>query len=142
MQVSLFDWRDKVGIREYPELELLHAIPNASPANKLLRAKGGKDAMIVAAYMKAEGLLKGFPDVCLPVSRGTYHALYLELKAPGGALSPEQSHIHELLRGEGSLVEVVKGKWEAGATMILRYLRLPRFKLVNFDAPTIPLAHR
>lgn len=40
--------------------------------------------------IKREGLRKGVADLCLSVPRKGYGALYIEMKKPGGRLSPEQ----------------------------------------------------
>ena len=60
-----------------PELWLLYAIPN-----------GGKRAIKTAIALKAQGVKSGVPDMCLPVARGGYHGLYIELKRQkGGTVS-------------------------------------------------------
>ena len=53
----------------HPELEWLHAIPN-----------GGKRNKIEAAHLKAQGVKSGVPDLFLPVPKGDYHGLYIEMK--------------------------------------------------------------
>ena len=53
----------------YPELELLHAVPNGGLRNKK-----------VAKDLKAEGVKAGVPDLDLPVARGGYHGLRIEMK--------------------------------------------------------------
>ena len=53
----------------HPELEWLHAIPN-----------GGKRDKIEAAHLKAQGVKSGVPDLFLPVPKGGYHGLYIEMK--------------------------------------------------------------
>ena len=63
----------------WPELVLLHAIPN-----------GGHRHKAVAVRMKAEGMKAGVPDICLPVPRGSWHGLYLELKTEDGSVSRAQ----------------------------------------------------
>jgi len=65
---------------KYPELQLLHHIPN-----------GGKRSASEAARFKATGVKPGVPDLCLPVPRGRYHGLYIEMKAIGGTISEHQS---------------------------------------------------
>ncbi|EGW36483.1 VRR-NUC domain protein [Desulfosporosinus sp. OT] len=40
--------------------------------------------------MKREGALAGVSDIFLPVARGGYHGLYIELKVKGGKLSTAQ----------------------------------------------------
>ncbi len=79
----------------YPELELLHAIP-----------MGGKRPISVAKRMKAAGAKKGLLDMCLPVARGGYHGLYIELKVTGGRVTKEQRWWIEKLGEQGYRVEV------------------------------------
>jgi hypothetical protein len=75
---------------EYPELRLLYAIPN-----------GGLRDKRVAAKLKAEGVKKGLPDICLPIARKGYHALYIEMKKHNGRVSIEQKAWLEVLRLNG-----------------------------------------
>ena len=62
-QVALFKWAEFAAAR-WPELTLMHAIPNGGHRNK-----------ITAARLKAEGVRAGVPDICLPVARGGWHGL-------------------------------------------------------------------
>lgn len=55
--------------RAHPELQLLYHVPNE-----------GKRTWRTGARLKSEGLKPGVPDLCLPVARGKYHGLYVELK--------------------------------------------------------------
>ena len=82
-----------------PDLDLPYAIPN-----------GARTTMGMAKKLKAEGVKTGVPDLCLPVARGGYHALYIEMKRQKlGQLSPAQRRWAELLRSQGNLVVVAKG---------------------------------
>lgn len=63
----------------YPELALLFHIPN-----------GGSRDPREAAHMKEQGVKPGVPDLCLPVPRGRYHGLYIEMKTPTGRTSKDQ----------------------------------------------------
>ena len=43
------------------------------------------------ARLKTVGLKSGVPDLCIPVARGPYHSLYIEMKAQGG--KPTESQV-------------------------------------------------
>lgn len=74
IQVALFDW-----------LKLVHpgvfafAVPNAA-----------KRSVRLAAYLKAEGLRPGVPDVVIAQPVGRWPGMYLELKSENGVLSVDQ----------------------------------------------------
>lgn len=75
-----------------------------------------------AAKLKGEGVRAGVPDLCLPVSRGGYHGLYIELKRiSGGRVSPEQRKWLESLRQEGYMAVVCHG-WDEARHTIESYL--------------------
>lgn len=110
-QTCLFRWAMLME-REMPELKLLHAIPN-----------GGKRSKAEAARMKAAGVKAGVPDMCLPVPRGTYSGLYIELKRQkGGRLSNEQMEWLGRLRKQGYAAYVCYG-WQEAAGVIHGYLK-------------------
>ena len=97
---------------KWPELEMLFHIPN-----------GGDRHPAVASKMKAEGVKKGVPDLCLPVARCGYHGLFIELKRQkGGTISPEQKAWIQALNGQGYRAEVCKGAAEAW-DVIQEYMR-------------------
>lgn len=63
---------------------------------------GGKRGKVEAIHFKAEGVKAGVPDICLPVPRGEWHGLYIELKRrEGGRVSPEQTKWLEDLMRQG-----------------------------------------
>lgn len=80
------------GIEEY---DLIFHIPNE-----------GKRTERNGARLKKEGLKKGIPDLFLPVARGKFHGLFIEMKKAGGKTSIEQKHWIAKLRKQGYLVEV------------------------------------
>ena len=41
---------------------------------------GGARNVVTAAKLKAEGVLAGVPDLCVPMARCGFHGLYIELK--------------------------------------------------------------
>jgi hypothetical protein len=87
---------------KYPEAGLLFAVPN-----------GGERNTIVGARMKAEGVKRGVPDYVLPVARGGFHGLAIELKAKGGRVSPEQRQWLDALRAQGWAAYVAWGADQA-----------------------------
>jgi len=107
---------------KWPELRLLHAIPNA-----------GKRDQAVGAKLKSQGMKAGVPDLHLPIARGKFHGLWIELKTPaglvnedgrvskGGRVSEVQADWIRDLRAAGSRVEVCVG-WEAARAVIEEYL--------------------
>lgn len=79
-QMTLFSWA-AMQSGKYPELNLLYHVPN-----------GGSRHKAEAGRLRAEGVKAGVPDLCLPVARGQYHGLYIELKRQrGGRTSDHQS---------------------------------------------------
>lgn len=110
-QMLLFRWAE-YQICKYPELELLHHIPN-----------GGLRNIKVAKKLKAEGVKAGVPDICLPVPRAGYHGLYIEMKKQhGGQVSSNQKLWLNRLQEQGYLAKVCHGCDQA-QELILKYLR-------------------
>lgn len=111
-QCALFEWAAWMS-RQTPELELLHAIPN-----------GGKRDIRTAARLKAEGVKPGVPDICLPVPRGGFHGLYIELKRrKGGTVSKEQQAWISALTSQGYVCAVCHGA-AAAKEEILAYMAM------------------
>lgn len=109
-QMWLFRWAE-LQKGKYPELEMLYHIPNGGSRNKL-----------EAAHLQAEGVKPGVPDLCLPVSRGGYHGLYIELKRlRGGKVSDAQTVWLARLRDQNFKAVVCKG-WEEAAECLKDYL--------------------
>lgn len=109
-QITLMQWAELQTFM-YPELRLLHHIPN-----------GGKRNMATAARLKREGVKAGVPDLCLPVPKGKWHGLYIEMKAAKGKTSPMQDWWIRQLRKQGYCVVVCYG-WEAAKDTIMSYLQ-------------------
>jgi hypothetical protein len=104
-QVALIKWVRTVK-DTHPVLKLLYAVPN-----------GGDRNLRVARKLKAEGVLAGVADLCLPAARRGYHGLYLELKSEEGIATEEQK---EFLRGvsvEGYCAVIAAGADEAKLTL-------------------------
>jgi len=94
----------------YPELALLHAIPN-----------GGWRHKATAGRLKAEGLKPGVPDLCLPVPRGKYAGCYIEMKSRKGRVRQSQRWWLDRLNEQGYLAVVCKGFAQA-VDVITEYL--------------------
>jgi hypothetical protein len=97
---------------EYPELALLHSVPNGGSRNK-----------IEAVNLKRTGLKPGVPDLDLPVARGRYHGLRIEMKDDEGTESAKQIWWREKLTEQGYFSTVCHG-WESACRAIEWYLNL------------------
>ena len=109
-QELLFAW---VSSREaaYPELKMLHHIPNGGMRNKR-----------EAARLKKQGVKPGVPDICLPVPRGQYHGLYIELKrVRQGRETEAQTAWIAALNEQGYYACTCYG-WMNATTVLLMYL--------------------
>lgn len=109
-QQAVMEWAEyQTG--KYPELELLFHIPNE-----------GKRTVVNGANLKKAGLKKGVPDLCLPVARGGYHHLYIEMKKDKRSKpSAEQIKWQIALNAEGNLAVVCYSADEA-IYMLTQYL--------------------
>ena len=98
-QETVIEWAE-LAARRYPALGLLFHVPN-----------GGKRSIAEAARFRRMGVKAGVPDLVLPVARGQYHGLYIELKAHGGTASPNQKiWIERSARTRGMLLLFVLGR--------------------------------
>ena len=99
MQCAVIDYcRAKGGV-----YAMIYAIPNA-----------GKRSPAAAAYYRAEGMLPGMPDLCLPVARAGYHALYIEMKrGNAGKLTGAQHECLRALTDQGNRAIVCRSVEEA-----------------------------
>jgi len=135
-QVELLRWsRESAVLAKYPEVEWLFAVPNGA---KLPYTGTGKSRRCKqAGILKTEGLKAGVPDLCLPVARGQYHGLYIELKrnSSRAKVSPDQAKWIWALRALGHKA-VVRFGWESARDTIIDYLNLeevsPR-KAINWE---------
>lgn len=111
-QIALIQWSQQPSIRQaHPELKLLFHIPNERPDK------------VQAALLKKMGVKRGVPDLCLPVSRGGYHGLFIEMKTSGGKASDAQFWWGENLKTNGYLFDICYG-WEEAAEVLQWYLNL------------------
>ena len=110
-QKLLFAWAEYAEVL-YPELETMYHVPNE-----------GRRSYRVGAELKKQGMKAGVPDICLPVSRGRYNALYIEMKRmKGGTVSDAQKWWIDKLNQQGNLAVICHGFDEA-KDVILKYLK-------------------
>lgn len=118
IQVALFRRiRDPEEVRRRPALAKVYAVPN-----------GGFRTIGQAKRLRAEGVEPGVPDIDCPVARGGWFGLRLEMKRPGGTISPSQADRLASLEADGYRVavhETADGAW----LELVAYLDLP---------PTVP----
>lgn len=105
---------------QYPHLaKNLFAIPN-----------GGWRNEVVAAKLKAEGVVAGVLDLCLLVARGDSHALFLECKTETGRLSSSQKEWIEKAKKQGYRCVMFRSL-DDFMTIVNNYLH-NNFQSINF----------
>lgn len=99
--------------RTYPKhADWMHHSPN-----------GGQRNAATGARLKAAGTRRGFPDLVWYVRRGEFSGLAIELKAPGGRVTPEQTAWLDHLAEQNFLTALCFGL-EAAQQTIVSYDRL------------------
>ena len=106
-QATLFMWASYI-----PELEFMYAVPN-----------GGSRHPAEAANLKRQGVKSGVPDICLPLPRGEYHGLYIEMKVGKNKTSDNQNRWLAYLQKAGYAAYVCYGFDEA-RKVISEYVKL------------------
>ena len=106
-QAAYFEWA-----QYKPELKWAHAIPN-----------GGKRDKKEAANLKRQGVKAGVSDIFIPLVRGKYHGLYIELKTKTGKPSQEQKEFISDMRRNGYAACICYGAEEA-IEVTKQYLKL------------------
>lgn len=90
--------------------------------NAQKKLEEGGFIVVNPVLLPAEGVKAGVPDLCLPVARGQYHGLYIELKRQrGGRTSDHQSEWLDALSAQGYKAALCYG-WEQAAGTIIEYL--------------------
>lgn len=87
-------------------------------------ANGGFRHIAVAVKLKKMGVSAGFPDLFIPLSSGSKHGLFIEMKRKrGGRISTEQKLWLQYLN-ESGYVAVVANGFEEGKEAVKNYLAL------------------
>jgi hypothetical protein len=110
-QCALFDWSRNPAVRKYlPDLDVMEASLNGV---KLSKAQAGK------AW--AAGMLAGAWDINLPVPRGIYHGMRIEMKFGRNTLTTDQKWYGRRLQELGWYV-VACWSWDEAREQIIDYL--------------------
>lgn len=104
-QITVIQWA-KYQEGRHPELKLLHHCPNGGSRNKAEAVK-----------LKQMGVTAGIPDLCLPVPKGMYTGLYIEMKYGNGRLEESQKNMLRTLAEAGHYCVVCYGADEAIAVL-------------------------
>ncbi|MDB4726128.1 VRR-NUC domain-containing protein [bacterium] len=108
-QAALFSWA-RLMKGKLPGIHLMFHPPN-----------GGKRGEREAGRLKKQGVLAGVSDIVLPVARGGYHGLFIELKSPTGALTKTQEDFLAGVTEQGYMGVVCFGFDEAKEEIIKYY---------------------
>lgn len=87
-QINVVTWCRMQGIR------IIH-IPNE-----------GKRSQYVGRQLVAAGLAKGFPDLFIPIPKGGFHGMAIEMKFGKNTLTEEQRDWLRFLKDQGYAVHV------------------------------------
>ena len=121
MQAAIFCWAQQ-NENQYPELKRLFHIPN-----------GGWRDKRTAGKLKATGVKKGVPDICLPIKRGLFNGLWIELKKDDKQkVSDEQKEWIDFLRKQGFAALVCAG-WQEAVQTIKCYLQNGRIPIQSLS---------
>lgn len=112
-QIAVISW-SKYQWQRHPELKLLHHVPNGGSRNKQEAVK-----------LKQMGTLAGVSDLHLPVPKGIYNSLYIEMKYGDGRLQDSQKDFLRTAAEYGNFCVVCYGAEEA-IKVLDEYINLKR----------------
>lgn len=110
-QMLLIQWCN-LNKHIYKGLEMIFHIPNGGTRNK-----------IEASNLKKQGVRAGVPDLFLPVPKGNYNGLFIELKYGKNKATENQKEWIYKLNNQGYLAVICNGFDEA-KNIIEKYLTL------------------
>ena len=114
-QEALFSWaKNPATLAKYPALDLLSSSLN-----------GVRLTIMQAVFAKRGGMLKGEWDVRLPVARGGYIGLIIEMKAGKNTLTKEQKYYEMRMKAEGHYTAVCYD-WISAKAIIEGYLEMQK----------------
>lgn len=132
-QCAVFEWAGLMS-NEYPELDLMFAIPNggARPYKISETPKGDVRYSFEGRKLKKEGVKEGVPDIFLPAPKGDYHGLFIEMKRHGGGVvrKSQRAWLTNLAQ-QGYFVVVCKGS-DAALRVLKGYMALKKGQTLTF----------
>lgn len=96
----------------YPELKWIHHCPN-----------GGSRQKKEASCLKAQGVKPGVPDLNLPIPKGAYVGLHIEMKYNTGTIEAEQKEWIKAMKAAGHFACVCYG-YDYAIKVIDEYVNL------------------
>jgi hypothetical protein len=115
IQEAIFSWFE-VAVNKYPDLDLAYST-----------ASGVRMPIGLLMKCKRLGIVKkGLPDIVIPIPKGPYHSMYIELKITKSSpsrTSAEQINYVDRLNSLGHYAIVLKG-FNNTVNEIEKYLRL------------------
>lgn len=117
-QVALIHWAKSVRLQPASDIK-----PGARIVDYLLAIPNGgkRSSAREGARLKAEGVKPGVSDLLLPLRRGGFAGLWLEMKAPGKKPNPDQCAWIERMN-EAGYYATWCDSWEKAAQVITDYL--------------------
>ena len=114
-QTMVLKWTQQPSIRaKWPELSLMFHVPN----ERHCTPQQGKT-------LQRMGVKRGVPDLCLPVPKGRYNGLFIEMKTEAGKTTDDQEWWGGRLLAQGYMWEVCHG-WESAVRVLEWYMNLKK----------------
>lgn len=114
-QIGIMAWcRAQESVSEC--LKYMYHCPNGGSRNK-----------IEAGKLKKQGVKAGVPDLHLPIPKGKYCGLYIELKYADGTIQPSQKEWIKAMRQYGHFTCICY-EGERAVQVIKEYINLPAKK--------------
>lgn len=128
-QARVVEWAGYIQYKSGRLSDYLHHSPNGGQRPTKTDSKGNTYCP-EGAKLKRMGTRKGFLDLILPIARGGYIGLFVEMKAKSGKPSPEQKKEIPRMQGEGYQVHVCHSA-NAAIKVIEAYMSLPPTQIIQ-----------
>lgn len=116
--IKVVEWI-KANEEQYPQLSTIYHVPNSFFGT----------GFGVIQWLKKLGMRKGIYDLIIPISKNNYCSYWIEFKAPGKKLTPEQKQIPHLINTYSDLPVKYEIFYDADSCIqsIKEYLTLSPF---------------